>query len=366
MNLPSEQNALTLPEAQALTNCEAVIERGLAVFQEVGLALMNIRDQRLYRADYGTFEEYCDQRWGMQRRHAYRLMDAATVVQNVSNWTQNANSDLGTNVPTLPANEAQARPLTLLPREQQGDAWREALETAPNGKVTAQHVNRIVNARRARVGSFDPDEEYGREYDDEATVATDVGGEEDFQPSGSTHGVPAALQMSTSNEWYTPAKYIEAARAVLGGFDLDPASCEYANRVVQAAIFFDETTDGLARSWYGRVWMNPPYGRDGGESNQALWSAKLIAEYQAGNVTEAVMLVNAVTDRVWFQPLWNFPICFTDHRIRFYNEQTEAGQPTHGNAFVYFGENVGAFAREFAAFGRVVVPQGTVSEARHG
>ena len=53
-----------------------------------GLALMEIRDGRLYRAEFGTFEEYCNQRWGWERAHAYRLIDAAQVVENVSNWRQ--------------------------------------------------------------------------------------------------------------------------------------------------------------------------------------------------------------------------------------------------------------------------------------
>ena len=75
---------LTPEETQALILYETVIERGLATFIEVGNALLAIRDRRLYRAEYGAFEEYCQERWGMSRPRAYQMMEAASVVENLS------------------------------------------------------------------------------------------------------------------------------------------------------------------------------------------------------------------------------------------------------------------------------------------
>lgn len=94
---------LSLVEENELQQLELTISNGLQTFVEVGSALMTIRDQRLYRLAHSTFEEYCQQRWGMERRHAYRLMDAAAAVENVSHGTQIA-----------PQSERQARPLTKL------------------------------------------------------------------------------------------------------------------------------------------------------------------------------------------------------------------------------------------------------------
>lgn len=128
---------LTTQEETRKAQLEATIERGLQTFVEVGLALMEIREAALYRPAQ-TFEEYCRDRFGMERAHAYRLIDAAVVVENVSNWRQIK----------APANEAQARPLTALEPDQQREAWERVLETAPNGKITAALVTQAAKEIR--------------------------------------------------------------------------------------------------------------------------------------------------------------------------------------------------------------------------
>lgn len=188
----------------------------------------------------------------------------------------------------------------------------------------------------------------------ESHIATVLDKNEELTSVGmylAAKGVPKALQQSENNEWYTPAPYIEAARRVMGSVDLDPASNALANEIVQAARFYTIQDNGLSCVWHGNVWLNPPYGRDEGESNQGIWSTYLLQQFQNKTVSQAILLVNAVTDRQWFQPLWDYLICFTHHRIRFYNELREFGQPTHGNALVYLGDNQSGFTREFSAFG---------------
>ena len=63
----TEAIALSDEEQHDLAGCEAVIERGLKTFREVGAALTEIRDARLYRGGYDTFEDYLSARWAMQR-----------------------------------------------------------------------------------------------------------------------------------------------------------------------------------------------------------------------------------------------------------------------------------------------------------
>lgn len=125
---------ITVAEAQEFAELETTMARTQKAFFEFGDALMVIRDKRLYRASYPTFEEYCQRRWEMGRSYVNKLIAASEVVQ-----------DLGTTVPTLPTNEAQARPLACLPSETRREVWQEAVDTAPNGKLTAAHVERTVN-----------------------------------------------------------------------------------------------------------------------------------------------------------------------------------------------------------------------------
>src|SRR5260221_62079 len=167
------------------------------------------------------------------------------------------------------------------------------------------------------------------------------------------NGAPAALLSSDSNEWYTPEEYINAASALMRGIDLDPASNSIANETVKAARYYDITQNGLDKDWTGRVWLTPPYGFEDGRSNQEVWSHRLIEQYKAGVTTEAILLVNNATEAKWFQPLYDYLICFTNHRIRFNNSQGESSQPTQGNALVYFGKQRKRFIELFSRFGRV-------------
>ena len=162
------------------------------------------------------------------------------------------------------------------------------------------------------------------------------------------------LTSSESPEWYTPARYIEAARDVLGGIDLDPASCAAANETVKATRWFGPADDSLNRDWCGRVWMNPPYGRSAPQGCDA-FVPKLAAEHEAGRVQAAVLLVSAhSTDTRWFAHLWPHTLCFSDHRLVFWNTDGNDQGPTFGTAFAYLGPDPKRFAERFGEFGAVV------------
>ena len=106
---------LTALELSELAQCEAVIAQGLRTFVDVGAALLKIRDDRLYKEEWTTFEAYCRDRWECQQhaRISADLKQSELVTANLS-----------TMVYILPATESQARPLTALEPEQQ--AYRMA------------------------------------------------------------------------------------------------------------------------------------------------------------------------------------------------------------------------------------------------
>ncbi len=136
---------LTPSDFVELGDCEKVIEKGLSTFIEVGNALLVIRDKKLYRADYGTFEDYCQKKWSISDRRARQLIDATETVVNVKS---------GTIVPVLPQVESQARPLTSLNSSQQITAWEKAVSHAKSSQPTAKEVQQAVNEVKAINGDL--------------------------------------------------------------------------------------------------------------------------------------------------------------------------------------------------------------------
>jgi len=122
-------------DARPLAALEATIERGLATFIEVGQALMEIRERRLYRETHPTFEDYCRDRWGLNRSRASQLIEAAQVSKILD---------------TPPKRDSQARELAPLKDRPEAvrEVWAEA-NAETGGKPTASTIRRLVNRRLA-------------------------------------------------------------------------------------------------------------------------------------------------------------------------------------------------------------------------
>ena len=156
---------------------------------------------------------------------------------------------------------------------------------------------------------------------------------------------------SGENEWYTPSIYVEAARDVLGGFDLDPASSEVANRTVRADRIFTAQDDGLAQEWpVGAIWCNPPYS----QPLMGQFATRLAQAARDGS--QVIVLVNNATETAWFQIIAAecSAICFPKTRIRFLDPDGNTGAPLQGQAIIYSGSDVASFTEVFGQFGLVV------------
>ena len=158
----------------------------------------------------------------------------------------------------------------------------------------------------------------------------------------------------SSNEWYTPAGVLACARQAMGGdFDLDPASCEEANKLVKADRFLTFEDDGLTQSWASRrLWLNPPYSR----TDLPQWVDKLVMAYEAEVVEQACLLLHAATDTWYGQRVLRAcqAACFTQGRLKFYGPLGGKGGMQIGQMILYLGHRKLAFANAFRGVGAVL------------
>jgi len=189
----------------------------------------------------------------------------------------------------------------------------------------------------------------------------------------------------TTVEWYTPSDILDAARSVLtNGIEFDPASSVVANERVQALSFLTEKEDALREDiqWGTKenpvsVWLNPP--SIALKRNHPVWKTrslakafwlKLIQEYKAGRVLDAIYLVVSSNHLHTLPTLLERPICITTSeadsdsvnnmgRIKFIDAQgVMQSAPKQANGFVLFpavltaGE-VCSFRKHFSKFGKV-------------
>ena len=153
-----------------------------------------------------------------------------------------------------------------------------------------------------------------------------------------------------TDEWYTPPKILHLVKALFGGrIDLDAASCETAQRVVQARDYFDKAKNGLEQQWYGSVFLNPPYSFPLVQE----FARKAISEYEQGNCEQIWIVVNNRTDAKWFTELAHYPMMLSRGRIAYWQTIEQDGNPIQltqtrqGQAFFYLGPETGEFFRLF-------------------
>jgi hypothetical protein len=140
----NELEAISIDESKRFIALEVIIEKGKKTFIEVGEALLEIRDSRLYRLAHPTFEDYCVKKWSFTRMHASRLIAGAEV----------CNQLVTAGAQALPETESQARPLAQLPTpEKKAEAFTKAVQASPTGKPTAKEITKAVQEVKGKTSN---------------------------------------------------------------------------------------------------------------------------------------------------------------------------------------------------------------------
>lgn len=98
-----------------------------------------------------------------------------------------------------------------------------------------------------------------------------------------------ALFTSKTGLWETPQEFFDKLNREFD-FTLDACATPENAKCIN---FYSPEQDGLSMPWNGRVWCNPPYGRQVGQ-----WVKKAYMSAQTGALV--VMLLPARTDTAWF------------------------------------------------------------------
>ncbi len=167
---------------------------------------------------------------------------------------------------------------------------------------------------------------------------------------------------SSSREWGTPLKYVEAVRAVLGEIQLDPCANQWS--IVKAVVEYKlPSQDGLKEPWnFTTIYVNPPYGADQKRGTSIRdWLSRCATAATEGSEVIALCPV-ATNTRHWKDSVWPIAsgICFlADTRLKFLEAGVESGKGAPmACAMVYWGKKFAKFESVFTAHGAVVQLKG--------
>ncbi len=142
-----------MKKQKQLSDCEAIIAKSQGCFYDIGRALYEIQQHKLYKqALFDTFESYTRVRWDMGRSQAYRMISAYKVMYNLS--------PIGDK---LPANESQARPLIQLDPITQRKIWQDFLSSGMD--ITALNIRKFIrSAGRRKPSCADTGDQISTDY----------------------------------------------------------------------------------------------------------------------------------------------------------------------------------------------------------
>lgn len=156
------------------------------------------------------------------------------------------------------------------------------------------------------------------------------------------------------DSWSTPEWLIDLCLDVVGPFDVDPATHELARKIVAARTYYTAQTNGLDKSWWGNVWLNPPY------STELIrqFASKALAEWARGDIANMFVLTNTSHSVGWWKDLASkaSAVVLLSKRVSFWHPDPNAicDRPRYDNTLFYFGDEAGRVAELFEDHGLVL------------
>ncbi|KAI8920072.1 hypothetical protein DFJ77DRAFT_225565 [Powellomyces hirtus] len=292
-----------------LRDLEAVIREhlGTGKFFLVAAALREIDEEKLYIPAKSIYT-YAKERFSFSRRTTNTYLCSASVYESL---VEDATLP-------VPVNISHIRSLHKFPADVRRFIWKQVCESGQT--ITEEHV-----------------------------VAMTVKHETGISFS------------NLNNELYTPKSIISAGKQVIdkSTFDLDPASCEYANDKIHdsrvATQFYDESVDGINQPWHGDVWLSPPLGQEAdGTSQQSRWFCTAEEKFRMGEISSVMVLLKVDFGTSWFRRVQNYPHCFFSSKLSFSTPTgREKCMQDESHVLVYMGPNVETFCSEFARMGSI-------------
>jgi hypothetical protein len=144
---------------------------------------------------------------------------------------------------------------------------------------------------------------------------------------------------------------------VTGHIDLDPASNPVSNQIVKAKKYYTIDDDGFNRAWYGKVFLNPPYGQKNLKKNNygaSAWFDKIWDEYTNGDVSQAIIIGRGDSEGI--KNLMRYSIFCECERVHFYKvgKPDDVSIPVPGTKIFYLGYERELFADVFREYGIIL------------
>jgi hypothetical protein len=133
VDTPPTTTSLTDEEHDNLEQLETQIADNVKSAFTLAAALAEIREKKLYRENYKTFEEYCKQRWDYSRSYCERLADMNDVLVDLKEYEDHQ---------VFPRNELQARVFVPLEKEQRITLFKTVLAESETDRTTASEFTK--------------------------------------------------------------------------------------------------------------------------------------------------------------------------------------------------------------------------------